>query len=173
VQNYFSMPSREPSKFITHHNLWDRLGDRAVVGEIVLKQIEQFSAHYSQLPITARRVIAKTIQRANLPKWLSWKIEINLQELELYLSTEERHSFDNIITLLKNKDIAHVTEQNHQFSEQGEDIYVICDRYLTLSWRMSEPDYDMFTALKSFYLAHFSEQRLFHAFEFCDFSDIS
>ncbi|CAK9890083.1 SMEK domain-containing protein [Pseudomonas fluorescens] len=170
--NSYSTPSKEPSVFISYHNLWDSLGDQTIVGKTILKQIEQFATHYSQLPLIARRVIAKTIQRATPPRWLNWKIEINLQELELYLSDDERSSFDNIITLLKSKDLGHLSEKNHKLMEYGEEPHITYDNYLALSWRMSEPDYDMFTALRSYYLAHFSEQQLFHAFEFSDFSEI-
>ncbi len=97
---------------------------------------------------------------------------MSLQELELYLSADEHSSFDSIITTLENKDLAYITEKNHKLSEQGEEIHIYYDNYLTLDWRMSEPDYDMFAALKSYYSAHAGEQKLFYAFEFSDFSDI-
>ncbi|MBD9459440.1 SMEK domain-containing protein [Pseudomonas sp. PDM05] len=171
--NSYSIPQSEPSNFITHLNLWNSLGDPTIVGNIVLKQIHEFTQHYSQLPLIARNVIAKTIQYASQPGWQSWQVEINIQELELYLTADERSSFESIITLLESKNLAQLVDKNPKHVEHGEDVYIFYDKYLVLNWRISEPDYDIFTALKSFYTTHLSQQKLFRAFEFCDFSDIS
>lgn len=173
IRSSYFTPKTEPSDFITHHNLWNTIDDQSTVGSIVLKQIEQFAIHYAQLPLLARRVIAKTVQHASQPRWSHWKIELSLQELELYLSDSEHSSFDSILTLLENKDLACLTPKNHQHVECGEEIHITYDNYLTLNWRVNEPDYDMFSAIKSYYLENLTEEKLFHAFEFCDFRDIS
>ncbi|MBC3487157.1 SMEK domain-containing protein [Pseudomonas sp. SWRI50] len=173
IHTNYQTPLGEPSNFITHHNLWNSLGDPKIIGNIVFMQIQDFTAHYSQLPLIARTIIAKTIQHASQPGWLSWQIEINIQELELYLSAEELSNMDSIIALLESKSLAQIIEKNPRYVEYGEDTYIFRDKYLVLNWRISEPDYDIFTALKSFYSAHLDQRKLFQAFEFANFIDIT
>jgi hypothetical protein len=173
LQNSYSTPSISPINFITHHNLWDSLGDQTIVADTVLKQINGFASHYSSLPPIAKTVIAKIVQHAPQPSWLNWHLEINIEEFSLYLSDNEKSNFNSIISILKTKYLGHMIEKNHEVVECGDDTYIMHTPYLQLTGRVCEPDYDIFTAFKSFYSMHLSEHKLYSAFELGDFSDLN
>ncbi|RMN27234.1 hypothetical protein ALQ62_01753 [Pseudomonas coronafaciens pv. zizaniae] len=170
IEPSYRLPVIQPEKFITLHNLWHSLDNRDEVPPAVFMQLKIFIASYAKLPQLARSVIAKIVQHSSDPKGLNWPIEIKLQNLQHFLTLEEQENSDSIFEIITSHGLGCMTPKDHEFIEGYEEPTITYYYYFELNWRACEPDYNVCTALKSYYKYYFSERDLFHAFEFADFS---
>ncbi|UVL00523.1 SMEK domain-containing protein [Pseudomonas sp. B21-048] len=164
----YKLPSVSPVDFINHHNLWDRLDSKEEVPPAVFKQLQVFADDFSKLPLPIRIVIAKIVQHAPTPKDIFQPLEIELDEFYYHLGDDERDELAQILGVIEKKYHGHLAQTNPRIA--GDGITINYDHYIQLSWRTSEPDMNIYTALKIYYLAALTVEDLYKAFEQVDFS---
>jgi hypothetical protein len=165
----FHFPALAPREFITCHNFWCHLEDRAEVPSAVFSQLSRFTQEYCKLPPPAKTVIAKIIQHSELPSRSNKSIEIKLQNLYFHLSDKEQEEIIDLLEVVQSYGLGRIFEKNYVQVEGYDEPTFRADRYFELHWRVCEPDYDVFAALTMYYAKYSSRMELFNAFENSDF----
>lgn len=169
IPHTYSISKIKPIRFITHNGLWGTLESDFDVPHAVSKQLKVFITNYAKLPLVARTLIAKAVRHADQPKRLNSPIEIAITKLFLHLSSPEKDDLELILKYISESGLGGIAEKNHEMYEHQDEVYISFDNYLELDWRVHEPDYNVYTALKSYYSYYFPEIDMHQAFELSNF----
>lgn len=162
---YFQLPASVPAEFISHHNFWDHLEEKAEVPSTVFAQLSFFIQKYCKLPTPAKIIIAKIIQHSELPSQTNKPITIKLQNLYFHLNSKEQNELIDLLEVIEHYGFGNFTEKNHTYREGFDEVTISTDRYFDLYWGTYEPNYNAFTALASYYIKFHTPKELFDAFE--------
>lgn len=164
------LPSVPPVDFINHHDLWDHLDLKEEVSSAVFEQIKIFVDDFSKFPHPIKKVIAQIVLHSPTPKDILKPLEIELDEFYFHLDADERGELAEILRIIEKKYHGCLAETNPRIADDG--ITINSDYYIQLSWRTSEPEMNIYSAFKIYYLATLTMQDLYEAFEQADFSQL-
>lgn len=166
----YKLPATPPFDFISHHDLWKHLEHREEVPPAVIEQLKVFSESLCNLPRAVRSIVAKIVMYSPTPDSIRQPLEIDIIELYLHLEESEQESLEGVLGILERKFHGSVVEKNHKIEDDG--ITISHDNYISLSWPVSEPDMNIYSALKKYYLSTLTKLDLYNAFDKADFSQL-
>ncbi|APC18319.1 hypothetical protein BLL42_22295 [Pseudomonas frederiksbergensis] len=156
--------------FINYHGLWEHLESKEEVPSAVHEQLKGFLESLCNLPGPVRSVIAKIVLYSPTPNGILKPLEIDKIEFYLHLDESEQELLEGVLNVIERKGHGCVVEKNHELADDG--LTISYDLNISLNWRVFEPDMNIYSALKIYYLDVFTKLELYTAFEQADFSQL-
>lgn len=164
-----------PLAFIDYHNLRDRREPKNDILQAVTNQLNDFIKSFSNLPTPVRAIIAKIVHHAPAQDNRVRPLRIELTEFYYHLSEKEQGELNDMILIMKQNHHGSIHQSNPRFADDGDDdgVTIHYDHHVELAWSVCEPDMNIYTALKSFYLQHLDASKLYSALENAAFSELA